>query len=366
MSDKEAIDAQFTVVNEHLQQAVDTDGLGGLEPTINTGDDPDRDLQHEPQSDRERERERDTEQEPRALSPFDAASAPIVLPEHTSRSDAIHLLSREIPSNEYGFPLFFYRSDLLPAELELLTQGDLDQAAVRLDYSEGYPTYGAQSSPWWERLPHEPAEPYTAFTKYLDQPEEVGIRQITLLSRDEHLPTNQVVAWAREYYWARRAHVYDAFITAADKKRKEFLQRKVEGQHYRQTQGIISDLMQVFEPDDHGTPWWKRLDPKEALDAVERIMKLQRLSVGLSVNGNAGLVANPIEGFTVAAVMREVTKQGALVAENMDTDLMRAMASAEDPSMIARAQQLIIQLRRGTPPASPGPTGESSQSQPAR
>src|SRR5262245_4366843 len=105
----------------------------------------------------------------------------IVLPEGATKAIAIRYLSQSIPLNEYQLPTFYYRSDFLPHNLELLTQEDADNCVVSLDYSDGYPTFG-RSQIFWNQLPHEPFQDYLLFQKFIDQAEEVGLRQLQLLS----------------------------------------------------------------------------------------------------------------------------------------------------------------------------------------
>jgi hypothetical protein len=283
-----------------------------------------------------------------------ARFAPIVLPEGCTRPEAIYHLSKEIPNNEYGFPVFFFRSDML-TDLESLRQQDLDTAAVKLDYSEGYPTFG-DGTPWWEQLPHEPYQSFQAFQRFIEQPEETGIRQLSILARDNAQPLALYTEWAREYYWGRRAQCHDTFVTAADKKRKEIRQRRVENQHFTHSERLISQLMVKFDDPE----WVTKLEPKEAIDALERLVKLQRLSVGLSVNGNAGQYVNPVEGMSVTAVMREMTKSSINIGDEGMSDEMQKLLMG-DPTFLARAQSLVIQVRRGELDAQLSRTTESQR-----
>lgn len=272
----------------------------------------------------------------------------IILPEGASKADAIHLLSKEIPQNSYGLPTYFYRSDWLPYPLTQLTNADADAAAVQLDYSEGYPTY-MNGRIFWQQMPHEPFGDFQVFQRYLDQAEDLGVRQLQLLSMDQLVSLERISEMAREYLWQARARAYDLFQVAAEKKKRELRARKVENADYTQSTNLLNALLQKFDDPE----WINQLSHKEAIDAMMDLIKIRRISLGLSSNGNAGPASdNPNAGAGVELIMREITKkigagedQGGLTPELLD--------NLGDSDFTMKAQELIFRMMR------PGTDGQS-------
>ena len=266
----------------------------------------------------------------------------IILPEGATKADAVVHLSKDVPNNEYGLPVYFLRSDLLPYPLTTLTTADVDPATVELDYSEGYPTY-SNGKIFWQQLPHEPFSDFLLFQKYLDQAMELGIRQIQLLAMDNGMSLQKVSDCAKEYLWTVRARAFDLFQVAAEKKRRELRARQVESRDYEMAGQLIAQLLAKFEDPDY----INTMSPNEAVKALIDLAKLRRISLGLSANGNAGAAAdNPNSGATAEFIMRNITKsigsgedQGGLTPE--------LISMMSDPNFTMQAQELIFRVQRG-------------------
>ncbi len=268
----------------------------------------------------------------------------MVLPEGATKGDVIQLLGQSVPLNEYQLPTFFYRSDLLPYGAGGLTMEEADVAVVSLDYYEGYPTFNGGMI-FWNQLPHEPMKDYLLFQRYLEQAEETGLRQLQMLSIQQHVKMETVLDCSREYMWSWRARAYDLFQVAADRKRRELRARKVENVHYDRAGALLAALETKFagEPEE----WLAELTAKEALEVMVNLMKVQRMSVGLAANGNAGgAPVNPDAAASGADLMRDITRNlpGATESLGIDTNLQALLS---DPSFAQRAQTLIIQVRHG-------------------
>ena len=266
----------------------------------------------------------------------------VLLPEGASRADAVKVLSTNITLNEYQLPDFFYRSDLLPFPLTNMTLDDADAAVVPLEYYEGYPTYGG-GKVFWYQLDHEPYDSFILFQKYLDQAMEYGLRQLQLLAMNENMTMARVTALANEYMWAWRARAYDLFQVAADRKRRDLRARAVENKHYNKA----GDLLTALEAKYQGTDWIDELSAKEGIELMTTLMKIQRMSVGLAANGNAGgSQFDPAAAASGADIMKEVVRglSGSSEGLGIDNNLKALLA---DPQFAFNAQALVIQVRSG-------------------
>lgn len=286
------------------------------------------------------ESQEQTDELARAMAPI--GSQRVVLHEGATKGDAIFITSKQIPQNEYGLPTFFYRSDMLPS-LGHLRVGDLDACAVNLDYSDGYPTYG-DGSIWWNQLPHEPDSLFQCFVRYLEQADDIGIRQLALLASVQRVGLPIISEASKEYYWRERARAYDLFQVAADRKRREIRARRTEGTHYDTADLLMKALMAKFEDPE----WFKDLDAKEAVSVLMDLAKLQRISLGLAANGNAGPAsANPDAAMTTEMVFRQLTQNISQSDEGGVTPDLLALMS--DPNFTRSAQEVILRVQRGTP-----------------
>lgn len=303
--------------------------------------------------------------ERRYLSDTNLGYQRVLLPEGATRSDAIYYLSKQIPTNEYQLPTFFYRSDLLPQNLDRMSQDDVDLAAVTLYYEDGYPTFGkSRAQIFWNQLPHEPYEAFSLFQRYLDQAEDIGLRQLQMLSMDNNISLDRVSAYALEYYWGSRSRAYDLFQVAAERKRRELRVRKTEDKHFQMAGALIQQITSTIE--EQGETFFRNLAPREALDALARLITVQRISMGEHQNGTAKLAGqvDAMAGASGSDIMRDLTKniaQGSGAA-GIDNNL-RALMS--DPQFALQAQSLIIQVRRGSEFSAGSLVAESgNQSQP--
>lgn len=266
----------------------------------------------------------------------------ILLPEGATRADAIVALTKLIPQNEFKLPTAFYRSDFLPSieTGELLTAENSEVAMVPLSFEEGYPTYN-EGRIWWFQLPAEPLGPYILFQRFLEQAETEGLRQLQLLSQQHNIPLHQIAEYSKEFYWTQRARAYDLFQLAADRKRRVSRQRRIENAHFENADALLQQLMQRFSNQD----WVKELDAAEAINALSQLVKIQRMSAGLSANGNMGNEQiDPMAAATGSDLLKVITRgtdQGgeALGINNNLAELLK------DPNFARNAQALILQVR---------------------
>lgn len=264
----------------------------------------------------------------------------ILLPINCTRAQAVATLNKRAPTNEYGFPAFFVRSDLLPSSLQTLTQREVDNASEGLFYWEGYPTLN-NGTTFWHQLPHEPYEPYILFTKYIEQAETVGIRQLDLLAVANNEEGATVMGYYHEYAWNIRARAHDIFSAAAEQKRRQLITRKTENKHFDNAGALFDKLLGRFQGEN--ADWIDELNAKEAVEVLETLVKIQRLSLGLT--GSKSSTASDIpEGADTETLIRQLTRgaNSSNAQEVSVMDKLRALTSSEEEGM--RIQEAIVRI----------------------
>lgn len=262
-----------------------------------------------------------------------------VFDEGATKGDIIYELSSRIPVNEFGLPIFFLRSDLLPSGTHL-SQADVDVAAMGLFYYEGYPTTEKGGS-FWNQLPHEPRADFELFQQYLDQAALIGVRQLDMLSVDSGRPLEDISEVCRCFYWGPRARAYDMFIVAADRKKREHRIRNMEDRHYLEADDLFKKLMGRFKGENED--WIDELNAKEAIEAMETLVKLQRMSVGLTGQKASSTPADALPGESSEAIIRQIAQRATQTGQGNNTfgAQLDALLNGEDG---AQLQDLIIRF----------------------
>lgn len=285
------------------------------------------------------------DQEQQEDNDFHAVAVPgdlLLLPTNCSRGEVISHLSRTIPANEYGLPLFYFRSDLLDLDKAVayghISQTESDGAVTPLGYADGFPTL-QNGSPFWKRLPHEPQNTYMAFCRFLELAEEEGIRLLDSLAEQESLSIEQLREWSYEFYWSSRARAYDLFIVAADAKRRENRVRKSENRHYNKAGELLEKILLRFENEEDLV---NQLSSKDLLDAFEQMVKIQRLSLGLT-GANASTINKELSApaTSVEVILRQLTKNVGS-GENAEDQANRLALLMSDENTALQIQELIV------------------------
>lgn len=266
----------------------------------------------------------------------------VLLPFGATKADAIFVTSKQLPMNQFGFPLFYYRSDLFPHDLSTLTQTDLDVASIELHYNDGFPT-SETGTPWWEQLPHEPFTDFLLFKRFLEQAETTGIRQLHLLAAEQQKEQDYCLQRAREYYWSLRSKAYDLFVVAADQKRREMRIRRAEGRHYQIAEDLMGSLLAKFDDPE----WIGQLSTAEALDYLDKLIKIQRVSLGLSGSNASTLPKDAQPGVSIELLMRNLSKNALPAQESADDFKGQLDMLLNDPESGALAQELILKVTSG-------------------
>jgi len=262
-----------------------------------------------------------------------------------SRADLIMGLTQNLPMNELGLPKIIYRADLLdwhlfsgatspgddPSERYKTMQEYLDMATLHLSYAEGFPALPT-GEPLWARMPSETSEHYAVFTEYCTM---AGARQTTKLTRYPH---DQLLQWFHEDYWPLRAQCFDMLQQVHAAKMREQRILSCEDNHYLEAENVWNRLQSMLS-----TVNWDILkdEPEKFVSVMERVAKLQRMSLGLSAVGDK----REIKSDTIEVTMRKIAQPSTfkMRADDSGIDVKQLLAS---PEALASAQELVIRMTR--------------------
>lgn len=265
------------------------------------------------------------------------------------RADLMKVLISNLPLNELGLPKIIYRADLIdwrlfqgssplgkdPTDRYKMMQQFLDAATIWLVYSEGFPALPT-GEPLWAKLPFEDSSHYAAFTDYCTL---IGARQ--LASLDAKYPKDQVLQWYHEDYWNIRVKCYDMLNAIHAAKVREQRIMACEDDHYLQAEKMMNSLKEKMAAVD-----WEVLvgDPKQFVEVMERVAKLQRVSLGLSSMGNSN-DKRETTAETLEVRMRRIAEPNLIEDKRADGGIdVRQLL--KNPDALASAQELIIKMTK--------------------
>lgn len=264
--------------------------------------------------------------------------------------------------NDFGVPEFIYRADLIPVDLlqlDLAERKDiLDAAIVPISFEYGYPST-IDAIPLWERLPGEAQNAYDAFCLALDLPEvsktEHPVRLLPIIAPLLKVSLDQVAEYCHVYYWHIRFRAYDLFLAACHRKQREQRIMSIEGKHFRFAEKYLNKLDTVVEAklnsaidaisneDENGE--LAELKLKDLIDMVEKLTRIQRISVGLPANGNDTSPSRDVGGRfqDVSDSYKEIAAH-ASPAKKSDTRSADMDALLQSPEELAAVQDLLIKF----------------------
>lgn len=282
-----------------------------------------------------------------------------------SREDAFRQACQGTPTNDYGLPVFIYRPDLVPADIFQRSEDDrlgvLQSAMIDIIYDEGFPTF-SDGTAFWSCMPFEPDDAYAAFKVYLEMGDKTGVRRLEDLYFDLDAmngtsATSLLDGAARKaikdnfvfYNWAARCKAYDLFRVAAHHKLRERRILSITDQHFLKAEALLGKLMSYFEKedDDGNLKWLEELNPKVAMDMLDKLSKMQRTAVGLSAHGHSagegdgGRAANADVSVVLRQIAAGAQDPNAASQSSSEGDLSVLL---NDPEMAGMAQELIIKV----------------------
>lgn len=281
-----------------------------------------------------------------------------------SRVEVFRELAKALPRNDYGLPKYLYRPDLIGEDFFVMDHEDqedlLATATIDIFYAEGFPAF-EDGSAIWSQMPFEPDNAYRAFKAYLEQAERIGVRRIESLYRDpETQPAIDPAFNQRDltelhtyYFWLPRCKAYDLFQLAAAQKLRERRVLSIQDQHFLESESLMTQVRKYFDMRDEDTGellWIEELTPKVALDFLDKLIKIQRISVGLPAHGLANADENGVsKNASVEVTLRQIAKMGA----DPDSDKRKGVDAGlemllTDPETSKLAQELIIKVGAGS------------------
>ncbi len=274
--------------------------------------------------------------------------------------------SRALPTNEYGLPKFLYRPDLIPEDLFLRPQDEqaeiLGAASIDINYMEGFPAYDNQAA-LWSQMEFEPDDAFAAFQQYLAQGSKLGVRRLEVLAQNneyaQHIPQyyrglTKLTELHTYYSWGPRCKAADLFEQAANAKLRERRVLSVQDSHFLESERMLKMLKdKYFDRIDEETGeyiWIEEMTPKVALEFLDKLIKIQRISLGLPAHGLADQGADGLQRHaSVEVTLKQIAKMGADPDANRRSnagaglDLLLA-----DPETAMLAQQLIVKVGTGS------------------
>lgn len=313
-----------------------------------------------------------------------------------TKAEYLRELNRAIPLNEYGLPAYIYRCDLVdpsmdpryapylvnavdiepptsttsdqahnsrgcpPASLNTSSLrnkagvdvasflSDLQFATVELSYFEGFPTL-PNGRAFWEQMDHEAARAHQAFSEYLSLIESpltfdergrvasvsVGARRLQLCTS---APLEELVEWYHHYYWDVRTRAYDLFLAASYRRLRERRAMESENRHHVIAEKFMQKLEKWLDSADFQDELFE-MDPSKAAAILDKLVKIQRVSIGLSANGS---VEERTPGATMELHFRQMAAQaGVQKSDKSQIDMSKLL---QDPKTLQAAQELVLKI----------------------
>lgn len=271
-----------------------------------------------------------------------------------SRADLIMALTNNLPLNDMQLPRILYRGDLLdwrlfsgnssdqnPTDRYQAMQEYLDAATLHIQYHEGFPALQT-GEPLWAKLPFESQEHYNVFTAYCTMPGARQTQKLINLTKGDH---NQILTWFHEHYWNIRSRCYDMLNVIHAAKQREQRILACEDDHYLQAENMFKRLVNML-PEvewDH-----LRTDPEKFISVLEKVIKLQRVSLGLSSMGNVNDKREP-RTESLEITMRKIAAPNNLQLNENDGGVSLDIKQLlKDPGALSTAQELIIRMTKST------------------
>ena len=302
-----------------------------------------------------------------------------------SRVGVYQQISAAVSTNDLGLPTFIYRPDVIPPDLDDYTSEQrtavLQAASVPVIYDSGYPTLEDGTS-FWMKFPWEAADAYEMFQRFVDMPTleaevtnsatsrrdnaasnsaniQVAVRDLRVLaelypaaagSRLANLTPLEYVEKLREYAilycWNVRVKAYDLYIAAAYRKWREQKTYAVEQNHFRVSEKLLAKANEILVKRLDDPELSQDIKAKELLDIIKSSVQIQRVSLGLSANGErGGEDGAPPKNASLELTLRTIAKSAGEEAKAIQND-DSIQQILNDPDALVKAQELIIKMNR--------------------
>lgn len=293
------------------------------------------------------------------------------------KANIFRQINRDIPLSDYGIPQYIYRADIIPSNLENMESKHrlqmLNAATLNVAFDQGFPAVEVNadtgvSVPLWEKLPGESIDAFNAFMVYLELPEksnhENPVRLLPMIASVVGKSIEEIVSYFHIYYWHFRSRAYDLFLVACHRIQREQRLMSIEGSHFKMAETLLTKINTIAEvkldqtigalSDPEGDTSDVKL--KDLIDMVDKLVKVQRISVGLPAAGpQAGDV--PVPHAPVSDTFRKIASDSQIreVKSNRSAEMDRILANPDD---LAQMQDLVIRIGFGREMAKPNGTYE--------
>lgn len=261
-----------------------------------------------------------------------------------TKTEVMEQLNSLIPLNKYGLPDYVYRADLIdhglmldamrrlhadPSKQVAVEVQDMLNAAVEhLDYSEAYPSF--EGTPFWKQLSYEPTDAHVALQTYIGL---TGVRQLSELIAFDQAALRE---WFYLYMWDFRAKSFDLYKIAHHQRRRIMRALAVEDDHYTMAERLIKGILAKIE--QKGSEWLDITEPHQMVNMLEKLAKIQRLSVGLSA---MSAQEETIKAPSTATLMELAAGPQSETKDNSNAVTEKIL---DNPDAIAAAEDLILEL----------------------
>ena len=240
----------------------------------------------------------------------------------------------------------------------------LRHAYVELNFGHGYPAM-PNGMPFWHKMDFEAGFAFAAFQMFLEMGDD-GPRELFDLC--QNLELLQVAGQQigrditpmelgfrlQEYfilhYWYVRGRAFDLYKETALRHQRLRKQVKMEDKHYKIADSILQKLEMYFQSD----AFMREMSPKTAMDALAKLVAIQRISIGLPSGGPLP-INQQADATSFEMIMRNVAQtQGAGTSagngfgsgSNHTKDMINQVLS--DPSATQNLQEVIIKISTAT------------------
>jgi hypothetical protein len=174
-----------------------------------------------------------------------------------------------------------------------------ERSTMVVEYIDSTPTiYGI---PLWDRLPGERVDFYNVFKLYRDsryflvETGEYAIVNRTLagLARQLNIPGAILSYISKLYSWKTRCALYDQFMETEMQKRRAQNEVLLRNDHLAVAQKLCTKAWDYLDKN------FAKLNPKEALQALELGIKYSRISIGLLPDKPGATVAGNQTNFAI-------------------------------------------------------------------
>ncbi len=217
-------------------------------------------------------------------------------------------------------------------------QSQMEAAMIHLEYHEGFPAL-PDGTPFWERLATEPENAFDAFFSYIEAGPTRKRKDLIAY------PTEQVNEWFHIYFWTYRVKAFELFKVVDANKRRVFRMLQTEDSHFKQAEKLLTKVTATL--DGYTAEEWKDVGIERLIGALEKLVKVQRISAGLSANGGAIEPEDLKRAPSTQVIVNQIVENTPETQKNREDDLDLLVDSPESVEM---AQQLIISTQANRNP----------------